>query len=235
MTTALTSTLVSLLSLSVFSVVVPAAFVQAGSTADSDDVLKISRATAVVLLICYAAYLVFQLHTHAYLYTLEASKVYARDPYSKPDEDNIRPDPTHGVFHVPSVLRHDHHAENPAPAEGSQETAAVDNAVANKKDDGDKEEEEEEDPKLTVIVAILLLVIVTVITGVTAEFLVSSINGMTTTSHVNTEFVALILLPLVVSVCINLLCRMTYPSLGQRGRTRDCCDCQCQEQAWYVS
>jgi len=148
-------------------------------------------------LICYAAYLVFQLHTHAYLYTLEASKVYARDPYSKPDEDNIRPDPTHGVFHVPSVLRHDHHAENPAPAEGSQETAAVDNAVANKKDDGDKEEEEEEDPKLTVIVAILLLVIVTVITGVTAEFLVSSINGMTTTSHVNTEFVALILLPLV--------------------------------------
>lgn len=222
---------------------VPAAFVLAGSTSDSNDVVKISRGTAVVLLICYAAYLVFQLYTHKYLYTLEASKLYAQDPYEKAGPDSVRPDDTRGVFHMPSMLRHDatsHVTSPPAeisvPAEGSQETAAADNAVVNKKDDdAAKVEDEEEEPQLKVIVAVLLLVIVTIITGITAEFLVSSINGMTTKSHVNTEFVALILLPLVVRVCVNLLCCMTYPSLGQRGRTRDSCDCQRQEQARYVS
>jgi len=202
---------ISLLSLSVFSVVVPAAFVQAGSTADSNDVLKISRGTAVVLLICYGAYLVFQLYTHKYLYTLEASKAYAKDPYEMAGTDIIRPDHNHGVFHMPSMLRGESSspdltsapAENAPPADGSQETAAVDaNAVNKKNDDASQakvedDEDDEEEPQLKVIVAIALLVVVTIITGVTAEFLVSSIDGMTTKSHVNKEFVALILLPLV--------------------------------------
>jgi len=41
------------------------------------------------------------------------------------------------------------------------------------------------------------LAIVTVITGLTAEFLVGSINGLTSTGKIGKEFVALILLPLV--------------------------------------
>ncbi|GAA6020072.1 hypothetical protein JCM10207_006777 [Rhodosporidiobolus poonsookiae] len=56
---------------------------------------------------------------------------------------------------------------------------------------------EHEVPKLSPWFALGLLVFTTVITGVTAEFLVSSIDGLTQTGNVSREFVALILLPVV--------------------------------------
>ncbi|CEQ41597.1 SPOSA6832_03316 [Sporobolomyces salmonicolor] len=52
-----------------------------------------------------------------------------------------------------------------------------------------------EEPKLSVWFAFALLLAVTALTGVTAEFLVSSIDGLTATGNVSEEFVALILLP----------------------------------------
>ncbi|BGO95563.1 hypothetical protein NBRC10512_007821 [Rhodotorula toruloides] len=58
-------------------------------------------------------------------------------------------------------------------------------------------EAEHEEPKLSVWFALGLLVVVTGLTGVTAEFLVSSIDGLTATGNVSKEFVALILLPVV--------------------------------------
>lgn len=68
-------------------------------------------------------------------------------------------------------------------------------------DEGHEIEVEEEEvlevPLLTRLQAALLLVVVTVFTGVTAEFLIGSIDGMTSTGGVSREFVALILLPLV--------------------------------------
>jgi Ca2+:H+ antiporter len=78
------------------------------------------------------------------------------------------------------------------------------------------DDEEEEVPKLSLWGALLMLVGVTVITGITAEFLVSfpmprasnlagrvtlsqvsSIEGFVATGNVNEEFIALILLPIV--------------------------------------
>jgi len=58
---------------------------------------------------------------------------------------------------------------------------------------------------LTAVQAAILLVVVTVFTGVTAEFLIGSIDGMTSTGGVSREFVALILLPLVslLFVCLR--------------------------------
>ncbi|BGP26009.1 calciumion transporter [Rhodotorula toruloides] len=56
---------------------------------------------------------------------------------------------------------------------------------------------EHEEPRLSVWFALGLLVVVTGLTGVTAEFLVSSIDGLTATGNVSKEFVALILLPVV--------------------------------------
>ncbi|GAA6062771.1 hypothetical protein JCM10212_006884 [Sporobolomyces blumeae] len=54
-----------------------------------------------------------------------------------------------------------------------------------------------EQPKLSVYFAFGLLLVITALTGVTAEFLVSSISGLTATGNISTEFVALILLPVV--------------------------------------
>jgi Ca2+:H+ antiporter len=59
---------ISLLLLSVFSIVVPAAFSISVDILDANDILNISRATAIILLVCYMASLFFQLWTHSYLY-----------------------------------------------------------------------------------------------------------------------------------------------------------------------
>ncbi|GJN90445.1 hypothetical protein Rhopal_003456-T1 [Rhodotorula paludigena] len=55
----------------------------------------------------------------------------------------------------------------------------------------------EHQPELSPWFGFVLLAVVTALTGVTAEFLVSSIDGLTQTGNVSKEFVALILLPVV--------------------------------------
>ncbi|KAG8815875.1 hypothetical protein FRC17_000564, partial [Serendipita sp. 399] len=52
---------ISLLSLSVFSISIPAAFTSSARVLQDSEILKISRATSVILLVCYIAFLVFQL------------------------------------------------------------------------------------------------------------------------------------------------------------------------------
>lgn len=90
--------------------------------------------------------------------------------------------------------------------------------VREKESEADEDEEEFEIPQLTAIQvrpldrssratagadigyslqAFLILFVVVVITGVTAEFLIGSIDGLTTDGGISREFVALILLPLV--------------------------------------
>ncbi|KAJ9095020.1 hypothetical protein QFC21_005813 [Naganishia friedmannii] len=63
--------------------------------------------------------------------------------------------------------------------------------------DDDDDEEEEETPKIKALFALFLLLGVTAITGVTAEFLIDSVNGLTETTSISKEFVGLILFPLV--------------------------------------
>jgi len=63
--------------------------------------------------------------------------------------------------------------------------------------DHSDEEEEEEQPSMSVPLTIALLTTVTVLVAVTAEFLVSSIDGMTDKGGISKEFVGLILLPIV--------------------------------------
>lgn len=64
----------------------------------------------------------------------------------------------------------------------------------------DSDDEDAETPQLKVQAALVLILVVTAITGVTAEWLVDSIDGVTATGNISREFVALILLPLVGNV-----------------------------------
>jgi Ca2+:H+ antiporter len=61
----------------------------------------------------------------------------------------------------------------------------------------DYDDEQEETPKVKALFALFLLLGVTAITGVTAEFLIDSVNGLTETTSISKEFVGLILFPLV--------------------------------------
>ncbi|KAF9260890.1 calcium/proton exchanger [Marasmius fiardii PR-910] len=60
----------------------------------------------------------------------------------------------------------------------------------------EEEKEEEEEVKVNPKIAVGLLIFVTALIGVTAEFLVSSINGLVANSPLSKQFVSLILLPI---------------------------------------
>ncbi|KAJ4476224.1 Calcium/proton exchanger [Lentinula aciculospora] len=60
-----------------------------------------------------------------------------------------------------------------------------------------KEVEDEEIPQMSVSTTIALLIIVTVLVAVTAEWLVDSIDGLTSSGAISEEFVGIILLPIV--------------------------------------
>lgn len=58
-------------------------------------------------------------------------------------------------------------------------------------------ETEAEQPLMSLAVCLWLLVVVTTLVAVTAEFLVDSIDGLTSSGSINKEFVGVILLPIV--------------------------------------
>ncbi|KAN0120701.1 calcium/proton exchanger [Russula decolorans] len=59
------------------------------------------------------------------------------------------------------------------------------------------EGEIEEQPKMGMQTTVILLIVVTVLVAITAEFLVDSIDGLTSSGHISKGFVGLILLPIV--------------------------------------
>ncbi|KAF8674724.1 Sodium/calcium exchanger protein [Rhizoctonia solani] len=192
---------ISLLCISVFSIVIPAAFhaslnsattangqtpgEAAGESAAIEEahVLAISRGTSIILLFVYACYLFFQLWTHAYIYTPEASAHHAAQTF-QPGFDGPGAPTSQRVFHMPSLpsLPSIFHGS------GTSSTSSISSVST---------EEDETVPKLKIQATMILLATVTVLTGVTAEWLVDSIDGLTKNGNISREFVALILLPLV--------------------------------------
>lgn len=168
----------SLLVMAVFAILLPAGFNAAfqnnlTAEAEQERILKMSRGTAVILLIVYVGYLIFQLFTHQHL--------FAEGHTSEIDAD----------MRDGRQIWRGHRAFRQAPS--ARRPRAVEEAA-----DDDVEGEEEEEPQLNIWSALVLLVVVTVLVAFTAEFLVSSINGLTDAHpEVSTEWVALILLPIV--------------------------------------
>ncbi|CEQ41166.1 SPOSA6832_02856, partial [Sporobolomyces salmonicolor] len=162
----------SLLVMSVIAILLPAGYNAAfadnqSAELERDRILKMSRGIAVILLVVYLAYLIFQLFTHQHLYA---------DARTAEEEAHIREGrqvwKSHRAFKQAKSVRGARQVEE-----------AVD------------EEEEEELPTLNKWAALVLLAVVTVMT---AEFLVDSINGLTDAHpEISVEWVGLILLPIV--------------------------------------
>jgi Ca2+:H+ antiporter len=64
-------------------------------------------------------------------------------------------------------------------------------------EEGRVEEEEVEAPELSLYMALFLLAVITVLVAITAEWLVDSVDGLTSKGGISKEFVGLILLPIV--------------------------------------
>lgn len=177
-------TAASLLALAAAAVIVPTVFDLASET-EEKDVAALSRGTSVILLVVYAAYLLFQLKTHQSVFTEESEKVPA-----KPWKSNAVGSGAvkQGLAMPGALLGHGVADEN--------ETERLSKMMMNPKR-LDEDEDDEEEPQLHFFVALATLLIATVIIALCAEFMVDSIDAVTKNGGVSEEFVGLILLPIV--------------------------------------
>ncbi|KAJ8072705.1 hypothetical protein PM082_016264 [Marasmius tenuissimus] len=184
----------SLLTISVIAVLLPAAFhlnvnVQGQPSSDDDesqDILKMSHGVAILLLLIYVGYLVFQLYSHATLYSAESvdfkSTKYEPRDKKKTDEENVT-----GTANT----------ESPDATRIGTMNSTMTSTFAEAHKEKLEEEDEEEVPQMSLWMALGLLAVVTVLVAVTAEWLVDSIGGLTEAGGISQEFVGVILLPIV--------------------------------------
>ncbi|OAR00567.1 hypothetical protein LLEC1_00356 [Akanthomyces lecanii] len=184
--TTVAQTAASLLALAVASVIVPTVF-ELKTNAEQTEIAKLSRGTAVILLLVYFAYLFFQLHTHLDVFNEESKKVAAR-PWTH--GHSIK----EGFSHMPGASALMRHGQASSSQE-EQNLAAM--PLEDRNPPEEEEEDESDDPQLHFFVAIGTLLGSTVIIALCAEFMVDSIDHLTETTALRKEFVGLILLPIV--------------------------------------
>ncbi|KAK3688512.1 Sodium/calcium exchanger protein-domain-containing protein [Podospora appendiculata] len=184
--TTVAQTAASLLALAVAGVIVPTVFDMASNTPQA-DVAKLSRGTAIILLLVYGGYLFFQLHTHSSVFAEESQKVEARPHKSALPEGAI----AQGLVGPAGVM-----GGHGLPS-GKEDTEKLRRLLNTPPKPLEGEEEEGEEPQLHFIVALATLGISTVIIAFCAEYMVSGISAITDGGHVSAEFVGLILLPIV--------------------------------------
>ncbi|KAI0767941.1 calcium/proton exchanger [Irpex lacteus] len=183
----------SLLILSVVAVLLPAAFhFVAGDdivdTLEGPDILSVSHGVAIILLVVYISYLVFQLFSHTHLYDEEHSsqnKIQSTRYPKKPSTTTANGQANGAI------------PNGDTPLAGAATVDTDHTRVDGASPEHVEEEDEHEEPQMSLQSAIIFLIITTVIVAVTAEFLVSSIDGLTDTGGISKEFVGMILLPIV--------------------------------------
>ncbi|PAV16682.1 Calcium proton exchanger [Pyrrhoderma noxium] len=199
----------SLLTLSVIAVLLPGAFhlaVQPDATnpdedpltngQEGEDIKKLSHGVAIILLFIYFSYLVFQLWSHASLYDDKHKDNFVSTRYD--------PETSAVVEKVKSKLNYrsskKQNGGGSSSAPGSENGSENGNGAQDlgAREEQKEEEEEEEKPSMSLPMCIVLLIVVTVLVAVTAEWLVDSIDGVTSSgSGISKEWVGLILLPIV--------------------------------------
>lgn len=242
----------SLLLMAVIAVLIPSAFHfsitttsdGAGTSLTSEeekrDILAMSHGVAIILLILYLGYLLFQLFSHADLYEDDKNATkgtpYPEAVTSYPSrvKDKISRRKLRSSMDNNDADRSSHGSgsgsilSSPIGTTGDTRYAMAHihgtSAVLERRkgmridDEGRilswgprgpppgmdvekaevREEEEEEEPEMSWLVALLAMVLVAVLVGVTAEFLVDSINGLVESNpSLSAEWVGLILLPIV--------------------------------------
>ncbi|KAJ2917388.1 hypothetical protein MD484_g3021, partial [Candolleomyces efflorescens] len=196
----------SLLTVSVIAVLLPAAFhfsvPELEDSTEATYILAVSHGVAIILLVVYIAYLVFQLFSHSNLYADTGDHIFKSTSYHADKK-----------IQLARISRKIGKA-NPFH-NSSKDKVASPTAAANEDGRVEEEEDEIETPCMNLWVSIGSLVVVTVLpsiiwmlsiqlVAVTAEFLVDSINGVTESGKISKEFVGMILLPIVGNAAEHL-------------------------------
>lgn len=169
--------------------------------------MAMSHAVAIILLFLYCTFMVFQMWTHAAIYSDDDTP-----------SNSTRYEPA--IANVPRRLKRRarravrmHRKKNDeeiATATGSAPTVEGQTGDATVNGDASattaragsthtaESEDEEEVPQMNMPVTLIVMVLIAVVVGVTAEFLVDSINGMVEANpSLSAEWVGLILLPIL--------------------------------------
>ncbi|KAK7738938.1 hypothetical protein SLS63_002275 [Diaporthe eres] len=179
-------TAASLLALAIAGIIIPTVF-DKETDLPTASTAALSRGTAVILLFVYAGYLYFQLKTHHSVFSEESQKVPMR-----PKKHDLGPAAIKKGLIGPAGL-----VGMPGHSEESGSNNKKLQQMLNADPNIDDEESEEEDPQLSFGVAMGTLIGSTVLIAFCAEFLVDSINYVTTQGGISEEFLGLILLPIV--------------------------------------
>ena len=140
---------------------------------------ELSRGTAVILLVVYACYLIFQLKSHAEMYNAPSQKVPKRK--SSRVEEGVA---FRGIAQI---------GAGTAAASGG----GVNREQLVQESNAEVEDDEIDEPQLTIWGALVTLAISTTLVAFCSEFMVDSISEVTASGTVSTTFVGLILLPIV--------------------------------------
>lgn len=183
--TTVAQTAASLLALAIAGIIIPTVF-DAQTQLTDVPTAALSRGTAVILLVVYSAYLYFQLKTHSDVFAQESQKVPMRPKKNALGSGAIKNAMVKpaGLISIPGQ-----HNDGGSNNEKLRK-------MLNEEPQGDAEEDEE-DPQLAFGVALGTLIGATVLIAFCAEFLVDSINFVTTQGGISQEFLGLILLPIV--------------------------------------
>ena len=165
-------TAASLLALAVGSLAIPTAFEHL-NVINEDKVASLSRGTSILLLITYGCYLFFQLKSHVEIYNRPSLKVKRRHQRISKGEAS------RGIVQIAGIS---------AMSMGGESAQLVQVQTP---------EDEPEQPQLTIPVALITLGVSTALIAICAEFMVNSIDALTTSGSIGETFVGLILLPIV--------------------------------------
>ncbi|KAG1873021.1 calcium/proton exchanger [Suillus subalutaceus] len=193
----------SLLTISVIAVLLPGAFHMAlqgqpqyDELSTDYNILKTSHGVRELLLVIfYASYLVFQLLSHKALYDDDNEDVQQTKGYTGENPFQL--------LRTRKNIKDGETASSPSSAQDGEASTTLSRPADADPDvepgihSTSVEAEAPEQPLMSLAVCLLLLVVVTVLVAVTAEFLVDSIDGLTSSGSINKEFVGLILLPIV--------------------------------------
>lgn len=270
--------------MSVISVLIPAAFhftINSSSNGSANgeeiltdaqersDILAMSHGVAIILLLLYVAYLVFQLFTHADLYADEEgptkSTTYPVQVLNAPGQlkeklatpirrraEANRPPEMVGGLSIHHAIAHVHGTSTALERTPGMKVNKEGRVTSwgpegpprglENHDLEQGDEEEGEEPEMSWEAALISMIIVTVLVGVTAEFvsvkspaldsvesarlmnvlcscqLVSSINGMVEANpSLSQEWVGLILLPIVSRVGVLSFSQVEADMIGSSG------------------
>eukprot|EP00484_Ammonia_sp_Unknown_P001371 CAMPEP_0197021688 /NCGR_PEP_ID=MMETSP1384-20130603/2629_1 /TAXON_ID=29189 /ORGANISM="Ammonia sp." /LENGTH=524 /DNA_ID=CAMNT_0042449575 /DNA_START=167 /DNA_END=1741 /DNA_ORIENTATION=+ len=194
-----TSANVSLLMISAFVMLLPGAYTDVQYAVDTADILMVSRAAAIILMLMYICLLVFVLHTHKDIMNAEGEEEAEAKPISRQlqvqqsiasiqeqrEEDDDVDLATDSSFHDTGTT-------------GKSGGAVVGAENDDEKFDGGSSEEEEEDEvQLTLIGSLVVLCIATLAVAWLSEYLVDSIDPMAQKLDMKAAFVGIILLPII--------------------------------------